>query len=109
MLRSMKTKAILVAALLAATAIRFDLFPEAIPGRLAAADDTSLPPLIRSARSGPWSASATWEGGKVPTAGARVQVCAGHVVVYDVNSDKPIRSVHVAGTLTMAHDRDTRL
>src|SRR5438046_534173 len=28
-------------------------------------------PLIRSARSGPWSASATWEGGRVPGAGAR--------------------------------------
>jgi hypothetical protein len=60
-------------------------------------------------RSGPWSAFATWEGGKVPAAGARVQVRAGHTVVYDVKSDRPIRSLHVAGTLTMARDRDTQL
>src|SRR5262249_12648852 len=58
------------------------------------------PPLIRSARSGPWSAPATWEGARTPTAGARVQVRAGHTVVYDVRSDALIRSVHVAGTLS---------
>jgi hypothetical protein len=38
-----------------------------------------------------------------------VQVRAGHTVVYDVKSDQPIRVVHVAGTLTFAADRDTRL
>jgi hypothetical protein len=67
------------------------------------------PPLVRSARSGPWSAPATWEGGKVPTAGARVQVRSGHTVTYDVQADQVIRSIHVAGTLTFARDRDTRL
>jgi hypothetical protein len=65
--------------------------------------------LIRSARSGPWSSAATWEGGRVPGTAARVQVCAGHIVVYDVRSEQPIRSIHVAGTLTFARDRDTRL
>jgi uncharacterized protein (TIGR03067 family) len=65
--------------------------------------------LVRSAGSGPWSAPQTWEGGKVPAAGARVQVRAGHTVTYDVKSDAVIRSVHVAGTLTFARDRDTRL
>jgi hypothetical protein len=65
--------------------------------------------LVRSARSGLWSAAATWEGGQVPGAGARVQVRAGHTVTYDVKSDAAIRSVHVAGTLTFARDRDTRL
>jgi hypothetical protein len=65
--------------------------------------------LTRSARSGPWSAPATWEGGKVPGAGARVQVRAGHTVTYDLNSDRVIRSIHVAGTLRFAHDKDTRL
>src|SRR5262249_49342795 len=59
--------------------------------------------------SGPWSAAATWEGGKVPAAGARVQVRAGHTVTYDISSDRVIRSIHVAGTLTFARDRDTRL
>jgi hypothetical protein len=65
--------------------------------------------LVRSARNGPWSAPATWEGGQVPGAGARVQVRAGHTVTYDVRSEAPVRSVHVAGTLTFARDRDTRL
>lgn len=65
--------------------------------------------VIRSARSGPWSAPATWEGGKVPTAGARVQVRTGHRVVYDVRSDQAIRAIHVAGALTFAPETDTRL
>src|SRR5262249_5235967 len=67
------------------------------------------PPLVRSAGSGPWSAAATWEGGKLPPAGARVQIREGHTVVYDLKSDKAIRFLHIAGTLTFAHDRDTRL
>ena len=65
--------------------------------------------LVRSAQSGPWSAPATWEGGKVPAAGSRVQIRTGHAVTYDVQSDQAIRSIHVAGTLTFAPDRDTRL
>ncbi|MBC7818267.1 MAG: G8 domain-containing protein, partial [Planctomycetaceae bacterium] len=66
-------------------------------------------PWTRSAASGSWSAAATWEGGKVPEAGARVHVRPGHVVVYDVKSETPIRAVYVAGTLTFAADKDTRL
>ncbi len=57
--------------------------------------------LIRSAHSGPWSAVETWEGGKVPSAGARVQVRTGHAIVYDVKSPDVLRSVHVAGTLSI--------
>jgi hypothetical protein len=74
------------------------------PAKLYAADS-----LIRSAHSGPWSAPATWEGGKVPGAGDRVQVRSSHTVVYDARSEDAIRSVHIAGTLTFAPDRDTRL
>jgi hypothetical protein len=74
--------------------------------RAAGADE---PAVVRSARSGPWSAAETWASGRVPPAGARVLVAAGHRVVYDVDSDQPIRSVHVAGVLTFARDRDTRL
>jgi hypothetical protein len=66
-------------------------------------------PLIRSARGGPWSAAATWEGGKVPGPGDRVQVREGHTVVYDAKTEKPIRLIHIAGTLRFATDRDTRL
>src|SRR6476619_3272015 len=65
--------------------------------------------LIRSARSGGWSAPGTWEGSKVPAAGSRVQVRSGHTVTYDLKSDQVIRSIHVAGTLRFPHDRDTRL
>jgi len=67
------------------------------------------PAWIRSAKSGMWSLPATWEGGKVPAAGARVQVRAGHSLTYDRNSDQAVRSIHVAGTLTFARDRNTRL
>jgi hypothetical protein len=66
-------------------------------------------PVFRSAQSGPWSAAATWDGGHVPGAGARVQVRAGHRVLYDVRSNAAIRTLHVAGTLAFAADRDTRL
>src|SRR4051794_30493705 len=63
--------------------------------------------LVRSAKSGPWSDAATWEGGKVPAADARVQVRTGHAVTLDTHA--AARSVHVAGTLAFAPDRDTRL
>jgi len=77
---------------------------------LQAADRAAESPgRIRSARSGPWSAPATWEGGKVPPAGSRVQVREGHTVTYDLRSDRVIRSIHVAGILRFASDGDTRL
>ncbi len=80
-----------------------------VPAPLPAAEDAAATdpakgdlPLLRSAASGPWSAAATWEGGQAPKAGARVQIRAGHEVVYDVSSDQVIRSIHVAGTLRFA-------
>lgn len=71
--------------------------------------DKDAPAWIRSAKSGLWSAAATWEGGKVPAASARVHVRTGHTVTYDLNSDQAIRAIHVAGTLTFARDKTTRL
>ena len=65
--------------------------------------------LIRSAKSGAWSAPTTWEGGKVPAAGARVQIKGGHIVIYDVKSEHVIRVLHVAGTLSFASNQDTLL
>jgi hypothetical protein len=79
------------------------------PGLHAADKAPDFPALIRSAQDGPWSAPATWEGGKVPAAGARVQVRPGHTVTYDLKSDVVIRSIHVAGTLRFPRDQDTRL
>ena len=65
--------------------------------------------IVRSAKSGPWSAAETWEGGKVPAAGARVHVLSGHKVTYDLKSDDVIRAINIAGTLAFARDRDTLL
>jgi hypothetical protein len=72
-------------------------------------DDAGRPPLIRSVANGRWSENATWEGGRIPTAGTRVQVRTGHVVTYDASTDAVIRSIHVAGTLRFDPNRDTRL
>lgn len=65
--------------------------------------------VVRSAGNGAWSAAATWEGGVVPTAGARVLVRPGHRVDYDVDTDAVLRSVHVGGILRFSRDRNTRL
>lgn len=67
------------------------------------------PKLVRSTQSGPWSAVATWEGGKIPTTGVQVLVKNGHAVTYDVQSKDVIRSLHISGVLTFAPDRDTLL
>jgi len=61
-----------------------------------------------SARSGPWSDPATWNG-KPPRDGESVQIHKGHTVLYDVASDDAFRVVHVAGTLTFSRERDTLL
>src|SRR5207248_1565030 len=97
--------------LLAAAALAF-WSPSAFGGEPNLADGGKL---VRSAQSGPWSAPATWEGGRIPGAGARVQIRSGHTVTYDLTPpvaarlDRVIRSIHVAGTLTFARDRDTWL
>lgn len=79
-----------------------------VPSGALAAGGPKLP-LVRTIQSGPWSDGKTWEGGKVPGAGARVQVREGHTVAYDLKSDQVIRSIHVAGALTFARDRNTEL
>ena len=67
------------------------------------------PEVVRSAKSGAWSAAETWVGGAVPAAGSRVHVLAAHTVTYDVSSDVVIRAINIAGTLTFARDRGTLL
>lgn len=61
-----------------------------------------------SAKSGPWSDAATWNG-KPPAAGARVQIRGGDTVTYDVESADALRMVHVAGTLTFSREKNTRM
>ncbi len=65
--------------------------------------------LIRSRQSGRWSAASTWEMGAIPSAEARVLVRSDHVVLYDLQSDQVIRSIHVSGTLRFITDQNTRL
>lgn len=67
------------------------------------------PALVRSAKSGVWSAKETWEKGRVPKAGDRVVIRSGHHVGYDVASEDVIRLVQIAGTLEFARDRTTKL
>lgn len=64
---------------------------------------------VRSTGSGRWSEPASWESGKVPTRNAKVQIRAGHRILYDVKSAEVIRTIHVAGILSFAINRDTEL
>lgn len=75
----------------------------------AAKGSRESPVVVRSARSGNWSDPATWEGDHAPGSQARVLIRAGHRVVYDVKSSQTIRGINIAGTLSFATDRDTRL
>lgn len=64
---------------------------------------------VRSARSGAWSDASTWEGNRPPAANDNVQIRAGHAVLYDVHAATPIRTIHVAGTLSFSRDKSTLL
>jgi hypothetical protein len=66
-------------------------------------------PVIRSAKSGPWSDPATWSENKVPGTGARVLIRESHQVDYDVKSDAVIRGLNIAGALSFSTEKDTVL
>ncbi|MEM7522605.1 MAG: G8 domain-containing protein, partial [Pseudomonadota bacterium] len=59
--------------------------------------------------SGDWSDPSTWEGGRIPDAGADVYIPQGIAVRYDVNSDAELHFVRVDGGLHFATDVDTRM
>src|SRR5262249_16584931 len=61
------------------------------------------------AGGGGWPGGGAGAGGRFPAANVRVLIRDGHTVVYDVNSDQALRSVHVAGVLRFATDKNTRL
>lgn len=63
----------------------------------------------QSVRSGNWSDPRTWKPLGVPGANSRVIVHRGHRVLYDVDSDAPVRLLQVAGALSFARDRNTSL
>ncbi len=59
-------------------------------------------PVIKSAKSGSWSAPSTWEGNAVPGTGARVLIRENHAVTYDGKSDAVIALSTSAGSPTFA-------
>src|SRR5262245_43650555 len=65
--------------------------------------------IIRTARCGPWSEAATWEGNAIPGEGARVLIRNDNAVVYDIRSDAVIRGISISGSLSFDPERDTLL
>ena len=66
-------------------------------------------PTLASAGSGAWSDAQTWSEQRVPGAGDRVVIEAGHDVAYDAVSDAALDCVEVRGALRFAAESDTRL
>ncbi|MFQ5970612.1 MAG: G8 domain-containing protein [Nitrososphaerales archaeon] len=64
---------------------------------------------IKSINSGSWSASKTWEGGKVPSSGDDVIISAGTVVTYDISSTEEIGNIEVDGVFTFSTRKSTNL
>ena len=72
--------------------------------------ETSDPAKIfRSTRSGAWSAPVTWEGVRFPTEGSSSPDPGGSHGDLRSGFQPAIRFIHVAGILTFAPDRNTRL
>ena len=61
-------------------------------------------PSVTSAASGAWSNPATWSTKRVPGAGDKVRVVAGHDVVYDIVSDARLDCVELDGRLSFRTD-----
>ncbi|MGF1521664.1 MAG: G8 domain-containing protein [Leptolyngbyaceae cyanobacterium] len=60
-------------------------------------------------KSGSWFDPSTWKGGKIPGNGARVMIEEGVNVRYDDESDARLKTVRLDGTLTFAHNKDTKM
>jgi hypothetical protein len=64
---------------------------------------------IRSAGSGAWSSASSWTPARVPGAGDKVYIEAGHAISYALVSDTAVSCVGVAGQLGFATTSNTRL
>jgi hypothetical protein len=58
---------------------------------------------------GSWFAAETWKRGRVPGDGAQVHIPKTVTVIYDGQSDAPLRWVRIDGTLRFATDRTSRM
>jgi hypothetical protein len=66
-------------------------------------------PVVKSAKSGPWSAPDSWEGKAVPAAGTRVLIREGHRITYDTKSEAVIRGISISGVLAFDPEKETEL
>ena len=66
-------------------------------------------PTVTSVAPGAWSNPATWSTRKVPAAGDRVAISAGHDVAYDTASDAKLACVEIRGRLRFRADANTRM
>lgn len=66
-------------------------------------------PTVTSTASGNWSDAAAWSTKKVPVAGDRVLVSAGHNITYDAVNDAKISCIEVRGHMRFATGKNTRL
>jgi len=60
-------------------------------------------------KSGAWSDSSTWEGGRIPGNNAKVLIKTGVEVVYDLESNARLKTVRIDGTLSFAPDQNTKM
>lgn len=59
--------------------------------------------------NGSWFDSSTWKGGTIPGNGARVMIEEGVTVRYDGESEARLKTVRLDGTLTFAHNQNTKM
>ena len=64
---------------------------------------------VRTKQSGKWSNASTWEGGVVPSDGARVLIEKNHTVTINKKLQTHIRTIKVEGELSFNPHRDTAL
>jgi len=58
---------------------------------------------------GGWFEASTWQAGAIPTAGARVLIPTGVAITYDGQSDVPLKTLRVDGTLRFDPHQNSRI
>jgi Bacterial Ig domain/G8 domain len=58
---------------------------------------------------GGWFEVSTWQAGAIPTAGARILIPSGVAVTYDGQSDVPLKTLRVDGTLRFDPHQNSRI